>query len=184
MNIVILKQSLDYDGLQLSTTFVDEHAPDSRDALVAFQGVADVSIEHMVDLDDVEAGEGIYSPAMAHVIIEHRGLDLAEGVWRQRLLMRLGADWIAARAGVHVEVRGDDLYVGDGKLSVSIATRSPRSVLIHAGVNIQTEGTPVKTAGLRDLRIRATDLLRDWSRLYADEVTSVEHALGKVRSVP
>ena len=36
----------------------------------------------------------------------------------------------------------------DGKLSVSVATRSPRGALIHFGVNVDTEGTPVRTASL------------------------------------
>jgi hypothetical protein len=47
--------------------------------------------------------------------------------------------------------RGNDLYYQSRKLSVSIATRSSVSVLFHAAVNIDTEGTPVPTAGLREL---------------------------------
>ena len=183
MKLVLLDQPVDYDGRQLATAFVDRWAPNVDDALILFTGVADVPPENMVDLEDAEAGAGIYSPRMAHAIVEHRGIELTEAVCRQRLLMRLAAEWVGARSGVPVAVRGDDLFVGPGKLSVSIATRSPRSCLIHAGFNVETEGTPVVTAGLADLRLRASDFLRGLGRLYADEVGSVERAVKKVRPV-
>ncbi len=183
MRIVQLEEPLRYDGLQLATAFVDQHAPDAADVLVLFEGEADVPVEHMVDLEDAEAGDSIYSPLMAHWIVEHRDLSLSEAVWRQRLLGRLAADWVAHRAGITVEVRGDDLYVGEGKLTVSIATRSPRSALIHFGMNVEIEGTPVPAAGLRDLRIPAREVLRAVARLYANEVASARHAVRKVRPV-
>ncbi len=187
MDIALLDAEIRYDGTQLSTAFVDAHADPGgaapRDVVLLFRGEADVSPEHMVDLEDAEAGLEIYSPHMAHAIVEHRGLGLAEGVWRQRLFMRLAADWITGRAGVHIDVRGDDLYVGAGKLSVSIATTSPRSVLMHIGVNIETEGAPVQAAGLRDLHIRSEDYLRAIGTAYRDEVASVTRAVGKVRPV-
>lgn len=182
MEIVILDAPLRYDGLQLSTSFVDRHAA-GRDAAILFVGEADVPLEHMVDLEDVEAGEAIWSPQMAHAVVEHRDLPLPEAVWRQRMLVRLAADWLAQRSGVHVDVRGDDLFVGDGKLSVSIATTSARSSLIHLGVNVDTEGTPVKTSGLRDLRVAPREFLRALARRYADELASVRHAVSKVRPV-
>jgi hypothetical protein len=193
MRVLQLEQPLLYDGLQLSTAFVDEHAGDAADAgpgadagdvMILFRGGADVPREHLVDLEDAEAGAVIYSRDMAHVIVEHRGLALPEAVWRQRVLVRLAAQWIASRSGVAIEVRGNDLYVGAGKLSVSVATRSPRGALMHFAVNIEIEDAPVTAAGLRDLRIRPREFLAAVARLYADELLSVAHAAGKVRPVP
>jgi uncharacterized protein len=187
MKIVHLEQPVRYDGLQLCTAFVDAHAPDAAgrdDVMLLFRGEADVPREHLVDLEDAEAGAVIYSPEMAHVIAEHPGLALPEAVWRQRVLVRLAAQWIASRSGTTVDVRGNDLFVGTGKLSVSVATRSPRGALIHFGVNVEIEGTPVQAAGLRDLRIRPREFLAALGRLYADELISVAHAAGKVRPVP
>jgi len=187
MKIVHLDRPLRYDGLQLATAFIDRHAPDAAgrdDVLVLFRGEADVPREHLVDMEDAEAGAVIQSPDMAHVIAEHPGLALPEAVWRQRVLVRLAAQWIASRSGIVVDVRGNDLYVGTGKLSVSVATRSPRGALIHFAVNVEIEGTPVPTAGLRDLRIRPSEFLAALARLYADELQSVAHAVGKVRPVP
>jgi len=184
MKLVLLEQPQAYDGQQLATAFLDRHAPGESDALVLFTGEADVPREHLVDLEDAEAGAVIYSPLMAHAIVEHRGLSLPEAVWRQRVLVRLAADWIASRAGVVVAVRGNDLFVADGKLSVSVATRSPRGSLLHFGVNVDTEGAPVRASGLRDLRIRPREFLTALGKLYADEVASAAHAAGKVRPVP
>ena len=184
MRIVALDRALTYDGSQLATAFFDARAPGADDALVSFEGEADVPVGNLVDTEDAEAGAFIWSPLMAHVLVEHRGVGLMEGVWRQRLLVRLAADWIASRSGRAVRVRGNDLFVNDGKLSVSVATRSPRGVLMHLGVNVDTEGTPVRAAGLRDLHIPAREFLAAIARLYAEEAGSVAHAAGKVRPVP
>lgn len=184
MKIVPLGRDLTYDGSQLSTAFLDEHARGAPDAVLTFLGPADVPVEHLVDLEDADAGAVIYSPRMAHILVEHRGLALPEAVLCQRLLGRIAADWIGERAGVHVRVRGDDLFVDDGKLSVSVATRSPRSALIHFAVNVLVEGTPVRTAGLRDLRIAPVEFLAATARIYADEIDAARAAALKVRSVP
>jgi hypothetical protein len=184
MRTVWLDEPQDYDGRQLSTAFLDRHAPDAEDAAVLFVGGADVAVEQLVDLEDAEAGAVIWSPLMAHLVIEHRGVALEEAVWRQRLLVQLAARWIAARSGVAVEVRGDDLFVGGGKLSVSVATRSPRGCLVHLGLNVEIDGVPVRAAGLRDLRIPPQELLSALARLYAEELASVRHAVAKVRPVP
>jgi hypothetical protein len=183
MKVVVIESALQYDGLQLSSAFMDQHAPGEDDAVVLFVGEADVPVEHLVDREDAEAGAFIYSPSMAHAVVEHRGLELGEGVWRQRMLVRLAAQWINSRSGISVEVRGDDIYVGEGKLSVSVATNSSRGCLIHLGVNVEIEGVPVRAAGLRDLRIPATEFLQALARLYAEEMASAKHATSKVRSV-
>ena len=184
MKLVFLEPSERYDGLQLATSFLDRHAPDEKDSMVLFLGEADVPREHLVDLEDAEAGAHIYSPLMAHAIVEHRGLPLGEAVWRQRVLVRLAAEWVASRSGVAVQVRGNDLFVREAKLSVCVATRSPRGALLHFGVNVETEGAPVRVTGLRDLRLPPREYLAALGRLYTEELASVAHAAGKVRPVP
>ena len=184
LKIALLEHELTYDGTQLCTAFIDRHAPGGGDAAVLFIGAADVPRENLVDLEDAEAGAFIYSPLMAHVVLEHPGLALPEAVCRQRLLVHLAGRWIEGRCGARLDVRGDDLFVHGGKLSVSVATRSPRGALIHLGVNVETEGAPVVAVGLRDLRIPPDEFLAAIGRLYADELVSVAHAAGKVRPVP
>jgi hypothetical protein len=185
MKIVLIDQPLIYDGLQLATAFVDSHCPGPAcDSLILFEGEANVPREHLVDLEDAEAGDTIYSPWMAHFIIEHREVDLYSGVLAQRLLVRLLGRWLEQRSGQVIDIRGDDLFLGNRKLSVSIATTSPRGILIHTAVNVRTENTPVPAAGLRDLRVPASECLKSVARLYADEMASIAHATTKVRAAP
>lgn len=57
-------------------------------------------------------------------------------------------------SSVHTITRsGDDLFVEGRKLSVSIATKSLTSVLIHVGLNIDPSGAPVDAIGLDFLKI-------------------------------
>ncbi|GJM20260.1 MAG: hypothetical protein DHS20C15_01750 [Planctomycetota bacterium] len=186
MKIVALDHQQEYDGTQLCSAFVQSHAADvadTSDVVLLFEGAADVPVEHLVDTEDADADRPIYSPHMAHVIIAHPSMELARAVLAQRLLGRLAADWIGAHSGQHVSVRGDDLYLDRAKLSVSVATRCARGSLIHFAVNVDTEGTPLPTAGLRELRLPAGEFLRALARLYADEMASVAHAESKVRPV-
>jgi hypothetical protein len=70
-----------------------------------------------------------------------------------------------------------------GKLSVSIATASPVSTLIHTGFNIETEGTPVPTAGLAEQGVDIPAFAAEVLRRYAAEVQDIWLARCKVRAV-
>ena len=77
--------------------------------------------------------------------------------------------------GDKFEIRrsGDDIFVKidgvDKKLSVSIATKSITSVLIHTGLNILSEGAPVSASGLlselgiKDIKNFACDVMERYS---------------------
>ena len=153
------------------------------DSAVAFVGPCRVEVADMVDLEDVRRRAGIYSPRMVHVIVEHFGLTLREAVLRQRLLGRLAGD-LLLDAGVSPRTRGDDLFVEDRKASVSIATCSPVSALMHFGVNVETQGTPVPTWGLSEARIPAEEFGERLIGAYAAEMDDVHRAMAKVRGVP
>ena len=51
---------------------------------------------------------------------------------------------------VALDLAGDDLYVGDRKLSISIAAPSPTSALIHFALNIDPTGAPVRARPRRN----------------------------------
>ncbi|MBI1879344.1 MAG: DUF366 family protein [Chloroflexi bacterium] len=70
-----------------------------------------------------------------------------------------------------------------GKLSVSIATASPTSTLIHTGFNIETEGTPVPAVGLAELDVDVPAFAAELLRRYAAEVHDIWLARCKVRAV-
>ena len=73
--------------------------------------------------------------------------------------------------------RGDDIFVHidgvDKKLSVSIATKSTTSALIHTGLNIDPKGAPIDACGL------TTDL----GITNIEEDTEILEAACKVRGV-
>lgn len=175
-------ESITYDGSQLRPHWILERFGIADDAIVAFLGPCDVDFGHMIDVEDRLASSRIASKYMLHFIIEHfdSGLDVA--VLRQRLLMARMAQCLNRRMGALVVRRdGSDLYDGDRKLTVSIATASPVSMLIHAGINVISEGTPVPTRGLADYDIDPREFGQEMLLAYAGEIASARHARCKAR---
>ncbi len=179
-----LDQPLTYDGRQLSSLWAYRNFGLQGDSIVAFRGPCRVELTEMVDLEDVRAGDHIYSEEMLHFIIEHFDLDLEKTVIRQRLLVATIGEALAEVGAKGLVRRGDDLYQGQGKLSVSIATLSPVSTLIHTGLNISSRNTPVQTVGLADLGVDPDRLAGIILDRYSLEVESIRGARCKVRGVP
>ena len=115
-------------------------------------------------------------------------LDLLRERVAQALPNAIAADSNSVSAGAHAKLiasdmrrDGDDIYIGDGKLSISIATVTPVSALIHFAVNVSNEGTPVKTASLEDLGVEAKEFALEVMKRVVSEVESIETATIKVR---
>lgn len=177
-----------YTGKELSPHWIFKTFNISGSALVAFMGACKVDIGSMVDLEDVRDKAPIYSPNMLHFIGEFFDDDLLRTVYRQRLLVVTVKEQLEKmKIALPIVREGDDLYVnapkGRGKLSVSIATRSVVSTLIHMGVNIETTGTPVKTAGLSELGIDPTVFAGSVLMAFQEEEAGIMLARSKVRSV-
>jgi len=173
-----------YDGIQLRSYWIRDLTHLSGDAIVSFRGPANVPIEKMVDLEDVARNAPIYSEDMLHFIVEHFDLDLEKMVLRQRLLVAIIQDLLKKWPQcANIRRRGNDLYDGDAKLSVSVATSSPVSCLIHTGINISSQNTPVLTKGLKDYDIDPLKLAKEVLQAYVKEMEGVTHARTKVRPV-
>jgi hypothetical protein len=183
MQIHIAGESLDYDGSQLLSHFAFRTFGIRGDSLICFQGAMDIPDANIADLEDRKQGAAIRGSRLLHVIVEHFGVSLETAVLRQRILVRLAADRLRSR-GAAVTVKGDDLYCGEGKLSVSIAAPSPVSCLIHLGINISAQGVPVKAASLDDLGVDPDELGPDLAGDYKAELESIRSAVSKVRGVP
>ncbi len=184
MQTRLLEDEIAYDGSQLRSGWVAEVAGLQGEAAVAFLGPCDVSFEHMVDRVDLEARARIFSPRMLHVIVEHPGLDLAHIATRQRLLMSIALEILNRNLGeVLLRREGDDLYLRERKLSVSVATTSPTSGLIHSGFNVRGEGAPVPAVGLEEVAMDPLVFARHLLFAYAQEVESAAQAAAKVRMV-
>lgn len=174
-----------YDGSQLKSHWIHEQTGLPGDAAAAFTGPADVPLANMVDLVDVAASSPIFSRSMLHFLVEHFDTSLTLAVARQRLLMAIAAEEInRIQKSSALERKGDDLYVGDRKLSVSIATASPVSSLIHVGVNIVGEGAPIPAIGLEELGVAPKSLAQRVLNRYSEEIHSMREAICKVRPVP
>jgi hypothetical protein len=70
-----------------------------------------------------------------------------------------------------------------GKMSISIATVSPVSSLIHFAINIVNDGTPVKTASLNDVSYEPRLFAKNAMAKLSEEYVSILNATTKVRWV-
>lgn len=184
LKTLVMNELITYDGNQLQAHWIYHNFNLLGDAAVAFPGEVNLSLDKMVDLTDVMNEEHIYSPLMLNFIIEHFDTDLELAVYRQRLFMVAIKEELE-QYEIPVQRMGDDLFVNRGKLSVSIATRSTVSSLIHVGLNIETQGTPVKTAGLKELGITDIASFADKVLLrYKMELEQIYEARCKVKAIP
>lgn len=172
-----------YRGPELSPHFAYRRFDVVGDSCVAFIGGCDVRPHDLVDLADQKAGALIFSHRMLHFILESFDRDLEKAVLRQRLFAAIVQQELLSRGVADVVRDGDDLYVGDAKLSVSIATLSGVSSLIHFAINVRSDGTPVKTLGLADFSIDARPFGAAVLERYAREQDGIDEARCKVRAV-
>lgn len=184
MKTQFLDQEIKYEGWQLSPHWIYKNFKIQGDAIVAFTGECAVKLTEMVDIEDVINNEPIYSKSMLSFISEQFNIGLVEGVFRQRLLICVIKEALERR-GFKILRNGDDLFFDNKKLTVSIATKSVNSILIHTGINIDSTGAPVKAAGLtseleiRDIKELANEILVK----YSEEINDIILASTKVRGV-
>lgn len=182
------KKPRPYTGVELRPHFLLTEMGLRGSALGAFIGPCSVKTEHLVDWEDRLANDRIEAKQMIHFIGEFFGASLREGVLRQRLLMAtmgqaLNEELIRLGRPERVLRDGDDLFVAQRKLSVSIVTASPVSQLLHSGINIDPAGAPVPAIGLAELGVDPVDWTERVLRIFAEEWDSVEWACAKVRPV-
>ena len=174
-----------YDGSPLASHWTYKTFGILGDSLVAFSGPCDVRVGALADLEDAKAGAYIYSPQMLHFILELFGPGLELGAARQWLLVAtLQAELNALLKGrALVRRRGNDLFVGRRKLSVSIAAPTPVSVKVHLGVNILTKGAPVPAIGLTELKVKPLALVKAVLEASGRDHAGLAKARTKVRAV-
>ncbi|OFZ83473.1 MAG: hypothetical protein A2583_04575 [Bdellovibrionales bacterium RIFOXYD1_FULL_53_11] len=188
------KGDLAYTGVELRPHFLLSRFGLKGSAVGAFAGPCSVKTEHLVDWEDRLENDRIEAALMLHFIGEFFGVLLREGVLMQRLFMSIAGEEIERAAGRvsvparfgRIERRGDDLFALGRKLSVSIVTASPVSVLMHAGINIDPSGAPVPAVGLGELGFETgaiEPLARGIMERFAAEARSIDWACAKVRPV-
>jgi len=180
-----IRHEIAYDGNAIKSLWSFQNSDIRGDSIVSFIGPCDIPNENIVDSEDLKAGARIYSPRMLHFIVEHFDNELLQTIHRQRLLVMLAREWLEKNVEVpfNIDRIGDDLFIGQRKLSISIATATRVSTKIHMGVNIQTEGVPVPAAGLDELGIDPEKMAIALMQQYANELQGIALARSKVRGV-
>ncbi len=184
MKFKFLENDLNYDGSQLHSLFGYLGNGILGDSIIAFKGACQIPFENMVDGEDVLAQSSIQGQSMLHFIIEEFGMSLELAVTRQRLFAALVLGELT-KYSPRAELRreGDDIYRHDSKLSISIATVSPVSALIHFAMNITNDGTPVKTVSLIDIGVEPREIAGLIAQRYIHEIKTIKEACTKVKWV-
>ena len=184
MQTKYIKDEIKYIGSQLAPHWIYKNFKIQGDAIVGFSGECEVKLTEMVDIEDVINNEPIYSKSMLSFLTEQFNVNLVEGVFRQRLLICIIKEALERR-GFKPERDGDDLFINGKKLTVSIATKSLTSILIHTGINIISEGAPIKASGLKsDLNIDdIEEFANEIMKKYSEEIDDIIKASTKVRGV-
>jgi hypothetical protein len=183
MRTKFIKENIKYTGEELSPHWIYKNFHLQGDAIVAFCGECEVNLAEMVDIEDVINNEPIYSKLMLNFIIEHFNIGLIEGVVRQRLFICIIKELLEEelKKSYNIIRKGDDLYINEKKLSVSIATKSITSVLMHIGININPDGAPIEAIGLNLLKNFNIETFAEKIMLkYSNEINDIILASSKV----
>lgn len=182
MDTGFLGKNILYDGSQLRHAFAYETVGFLGDSLVTFEGPAFVK-DHLVDIEDRKANDFIASENMLHFIVEIYNTTITETVLWQLKLVEITANVLSSN-GVAIVVDGDDIMVNDHKLSVSIATLSRFSGLIHLGLNIVVgSDCPVKAIGLSELNIDLPKFENEVTYKFMLAFKAIKRASYKVKEV-
>lgn len=185
MQTLWIAENATYDGSQLTplTNYLKHGA--LGDSIVGWKGKCAVTNEHMIDGEDLRKNAIIAGDEMLHFVIELFHFPLSSAVALQRLMGEI----LILKINKHAQRMpglkrtGDDLYWQNKKLNISIATCSQTSSLIHYGVNVTNEGTPVETCALVDFGITdAKAFAEEFMEACKAEVLSLKRAIVKVRT--
>jgi uncharacterized protein len=181
LKALLIEKELKYDGTQLSSHFAYRNFGLAGDSIVAFRGSVEVNLTEMVDIEDVINKEPIASDGMLSFIIEVFDQTLAGMVCLQRLFTAILQDELNSRLlQLAVSRSGDDLFFKGRKLSVSIATVSPLSAMIHMALNIKPTGAPVSISCLDEMGIDWHDFAEKILAKLTEEYESMQFARVKV----
>jgi hypothetical protein len=180
-----IEREFAYDGTQLHSLFAYMDHGILGDSIVAWRGACAIPFEHMLDGEDVRAQSPICGDLMLHFIIEKFAIGLWGAVALQRLTASLCADLLRERVSdlslsESICRDGDDVFSGSRKFSISIATQTPTSSLIHFAVNIVNTGTPVATCALSDFAIDPREFGEELMKRVVNECLTMTEATQKV----
>jgi len=181
VTIVEVDDEIIYDGTQIDSKWALRKFGILGNSVVYWRGP--MNVKKVIDIEDKLLKRDIRGKDVLHFKIElFDAPDIRMAYMRQRILVVVAKEFLEDITGKKIKRVGDDLYYNDGKLSVSIATVSLSSELIHFGINITSSGVPkgLKVSSLDDLG------LSDWrfigyriSKRFIEELKKIEWDIAK-----
>ena len=183
----------EYDGSQINPSWAFQEFGIYGSSIVTWIGPVNITPDNLKDFADV--GLEINSNYMVNFICEffdQQPTNMRVAYLRQRLLVMIFRE-ILTEFGVESKREGDDIFVNNGKLSISIASVSLSSAKIHFALNLEDKGTPgdVETIGLFDIRDgEGNQIFNDENirglidmtvNRFIDEIETIEDDISKTK---
>lgn len=184
MKNLFIDKEIKYTGKELFPHWIYKNFALKGSAVVAFVGPVDVKVSELVDIEDVIQNDPIASDKMLNFIIEDFECSFETMISNQRLFICILKETLESNYDIKLTRTGDDLFYNSKKLSVSIATKSITSNLIHTALNIAVTGTPIPVSSLEeigvvDVKAFATVIMER----FCFEIEDMKFAKAKVRGV-
>ena len=187
-----IDEEFEYDGSQIDPSWAFREFGIYGSSIITWLGPVNITPDNLKDFADV--GLEITSSKMANFICEffdQQPVNMRVAYLRQRLLVMIFRE-LLTEYGVKTTRSGDDIYVGERKLSISIASVSLSSAKIHFAFNIEDKGTPddVSTIGLLDIEndtgkvFKENDLkefIETIALRFISEIETIEKDISKTK---
>ena len=149
-----IEEVFPYDGSQIDASWAFKEFGIYGSSIITWVGPVNITPDNLKDFADV--GLEIKSNNMVNFICEFfdcQPANMRIAYLRQRLLVMIFRE-ILFEKGIPTKREGDDIFINNRKLSISIATASLSSMKIHFAFNLEDKGTPddVDTIGLFDIK--------------------------------
>jgi len=182
----------EYDGSQINPSWAFQEFGIYGSSIVTWIGPVNITPDNLKDFADV--GLEIKSNYMVNFICEffdQQPTNMRVAYLRQRLLVMIFRE-ILTEYGISTKREGDDIFVENRKLSISIASVSLSSAKIHFAFNLEDKGTPndVETIGLFDIQVNGEyvfnndnllNLINDTVSRFIDELETIEKDISKTK---
>ena len=182
----------EYDGSQINPSWAFQEYGIYGSSIITWIGPVNITPDNLKDFADV--GLEIKSNYMVNFICEffdQQPPNMRVAYLRQRLLVMIFRE-ILAEYGITTRRDGDDIFVCNRKLSISIASISLNSAKIHFALNLEDKGTPddVETIGLYDIKVNnqqifngdnLINLINETVNRFINELETIENDISKTK---
>ena len=180
-----INENFAYDGSQIDPSWAFKKYGIKGSSIIAWRGPVNITPDNLKDFADV--GLEIKSNEMVNIICEFFDVQPANirmAYMRQRLLVLLFREELT-KLGVESYREGDDIYVDNAKLTISIASVSISSMKIHFAFNIRDNGTPdvLDTIGIFEVKDKDGNLVFNEDNLQDFIDTVINNYINELKTI-